>query len=132
MKTHGIFKRTCCNCTGLSGIPQTKLNVQIITKTAKTCVVSYPRCPRGSTQCVSFSCFNMLPTHKHTRTHPRLFIPKGAPLKERKPLNHVPVPCPRYQPRLMSSPLMKKKKKTGGAHPSCRRDRGEGVGVWGG
>lgn len=42
---------------------------------------------------------------------PRLFIPKGAQLKEREPLNHVPVPHPRYQPRLMSSPLMKKKKK---------------------
>lgn len=58
---------------------------------------------------VSFSSFNMQPTQKHTRTG--LFIPKGAKLKEREPLNHVPVPHPRYQPRLMSSPLMKKKKK---------------------
>lgn len=74
---------------------------------------------------VSFSSFNMQPTQKHTRTG--LFIPKGAKLKEREPLNHVPVPHPRYQPRLMSSPLMKKKKKTRGAKergPESKRSPG--------
>lgn len=86
------------------------------------CRVLHKRCPRDSTRYTGCP-LPVLTCGPHTLQHvPRwLFIPKGGQLKERKPLHHVPVSCPRYHSRLMSSPLMKKK--TEGANLLWRRGR---------
>lgn len=90
------------------------------------CVVPCPtdvlQIPTGVCLTPVFTCC----PHMHTHSHSRRFIPKGTQLKESESLNHFPVPHPCYQPRLMRSPLMKRKKGAGG-NPSSGTQREGGT-----